>query len=146
MHSAVPAANGGASTSASDIATVLGQTLSRSAPSLKNSPQIVLNGTPQDVQLAKDLIEQLDVGQKLVVLDTEIYEVDETDAKNLGLQLTAPAGSTSTQPYIGTTYSEVVPAAPLTGGTAPPLLGLQALTRTPNVPSTMGVPAATPAS
>jgi type II secretory pathway component GspD/PulD (secretin) len=136
LHSAVPAANGGASTSASDIATVLGQTLSRSAPSLKvtvtpNSPQIVLNGTPQDVQLAKDLIEQLDVGQKLVVLDTEIYEVDETDAKNLGLQLTAPSGSTSTQPYIGTTYSEVVPAAPLTGGTAPPLLGLQALTRTP---------------
>ena len=136
LHSAVPAANGGVSTTASEIATVLGQTLSRSAPTLKvtvtpNAPQIVLNGTPQDVQLARDLIEQLDVGQKLVVLDTEIYEVDETDAKNLGLQLTPPAGSTSTQPFLGTTYSEVVPAAPLAGGTAPPLLGLQALTRTP---------------
>jgi type II secretory pathway component GspD/PulD (secretin) len=137
LRAAVPAANGGASTNASDIATVLGQTLQRAAPSLHvtvtpNSPQIVLNGTPADVQLARDLIEQLDVGQKLIVLDTEIYEVDETDAKNLGLQLTPPAGSTGTQPYIGTTYSETVPAAPPGSlATAPPLLGLQALTRTP---------------
>jgi type II secretory pathway component GspD/PulD (secretin) len=136
LRAAIPAANGGASTSASDIATVLGQTLQRAAPSLHvttspSSPQIILNGTPQDVELGKELIAQLDVTQKLVVLDTQVYEVDETDAKNLGLQLTPPAGSTSTQPYIGSTYSEIVPAAPLTGGTPPPLLGLQALTRTP---------------
>ena len=62
------------------------------------------------------------------MLDTEIYEVDMTDAKNIGLQLVSP---NTTQPFVTTTYSETVPAAPLTGGTPPPLLGLQALTRTP---------------
>jgi type II secretory pathway component GspD/PulD (secretin) len=133
LRAAVPGAAGAASTSAADIANALVQTLARSAPTLKvsvvaNSPQLVLNGSQQDVALAKDLIEQLDVAQKLVVLDTEIYEVDESAEKNLGLGLTT-AGST--YPYVGTTYGEVPPAAPLTGGTAPPLLGLQALTRTP---------------
>jgi type II secretory pathway component GspD/PulD (secretin) len=133
LRSAVPGPSGAASTSASDIAQALIQSLSRSAPTLKvsvvaNAPQLVLNGSQQDVQLAKDLIEQLDLAQKLVVLDTEIYEVDENAEKNLGLGLTTP---NSTVPFVGTTYSEITPAAPLTGGTPPPLLGIQALTRSP---------------
>jgi Flp pilus assembly secretin CpaC len=59
----------------------------------------------------------------MVVLDVTIVEVDENVSKNLGLSL-SPA-------VISTTYSETTPAAPANGGTAPPLLGLQPLQRTP---------------
>lgn len=127
LKAAAPGVNGAPSTSATDIATTVTQALQQTAPDLHitvppNSTQLVLTGSPYSIKLARDLISQLDVAQKLVVLDTEILEVDETVAKNLGLQLS---------PLITTTYSEITPSAPITGGTPPPLLGLQPLSRTP---------------
>jgi hypothetical protein len=52
-----------------------------------------------------------------------VLEVQETVAKNLGLLFP--------QPVISTTYSEITPIAPPSGGTPPPLLGIQPWTRTP---------------
>jgi Flp pilus assembly secretin CpaC len=85
--------------------------------------QLLLTGSPNAIRVARLLIDQLDALPKMVVLDVTIVEVDENVSKDLGLSLN-PA-------VISTTYSETTPAAPLSGGTAPPLLGLQALTRTP---------------
>jgi len=127
LKAAAPGVNGAPSTSATDIATTVQTVLQQSAPDLHvtvppNSTQLVLTGSPYSIKLARDLINQLDVAQKLVVLDTEILEVDETVARNLGLQLS---------PLITSTYSEITPSAPLTGGTPPPLLGIQPFSRTP---------------
>src|SRR5665213_2268277 len=55
-----------------------------------NGTQLVLTGSPYSIRLAKSLIDRLDVEQKLVVLDTEILEVDENAAKNLGLSFGVP--------------------------------------------------------
>ncbi|MDQ6824857.1 MAG: secretin and TonB N-terminal domain-containing protein [Candidatus Eremiobacteraeota bacterium] len=126
LKAAAPGLNGTASTSATDISTAVSQALLASAPDLRitvpsNSTQLVLTGSPYSIRLARDLINQLDVAQKLVVLDTEILEVDETVAKNLGLQLS---------PLLATTYTEVLPGIPPTGGTPPPLQGFQTLART----------------
>jgi type II secretory pathway component GspD/PulD (secretin) len=126
LKAAAPGVGGAPSTSASDISTTVLQALQQSAPDLRitvppNSTQLVLTGSPYSIKLARDMINQLDVTQKLVVLDTEILEVDETVAKDLGI---------STSPIIATTYSEITPQAPPSGGTPPPILGLQPFTRT----------------
>jgi type II secretory pathway component GspD/PulD (secretin) len=126
LKAAAPGPNGAPSTSAADIATTVTQALQPYAPDLHitvppNSTQLVLTGSAYSIKLARDMINQLDVAQKLVVLDTEILEVDETVAKNLGLSLS---------PVIATTYSEIAPVAPPGGGTPPPLLGVQPFTRT----------------
>lgn len=126
LKAAAPGVNGAPSTSASDIATTVTQALQSSAPDLHitvppNSTQMVLTGSPYSIRLARDMINQLDVAQKLVVLDTEILEVDETVAKNLGLQVS---------PIISSVYTEVTPIAPPTGGTPPPLQGFQTFGRT----------------
>lgn len=128
LRAALPGATTGASTSATDIATAVTQSLQQSAPDLRitvpnNSTQLVMTGSPYSIKLAKDLIEKLDVSPPLVVLDTEVLEVQETVAKNLGLLFP--------QPVISTTYSEISPIAPPSGGTPPPLLGIQPWTRTP---------------
>ena len=130
LKAAIPGLNGASSTSATDIATTITQALAAAAPDLKvtvppNSTQLVLTGSSYSIKLAKDLIDQLDTPQPLVVLDTEVLEVDETDAKNLGLQF-AQGGA-----FIGTTFTEVAPPQPATGGTPPPLYGMQPLSRTP---------------
>ena len=127
LNAAVPGQNGAPSTSASDIATTVTQALSNQAPDLKvtvppNSTQLVLTGSPYSIKLAKDLIVQLDQQQPLVVLDTEVLEVDETNAKNLGLQLSTPV--------LSSTFTELTPSAPLDGGTPPPLMSLQSFSRT----------------
>ncbi|MBC5805713.1 MAG: hypothetical protein GIW96_05780, partial [Candidatus Eremiobacteraeota bacterium] len=106
LKAAVPGLNGAASTTATDIATTVTQALSSQAPDLKitvppNSSELVLSGSQYSIKLAKDLINQLDTAQPLVVLDTEVLEVDETVAKNLGLQLT--------QPVVSTTFTEGSP-------------------------------------
>ncbi|MBC5806903.1 MAG: hypothetical protein GIW96_11905, partial [Candidatus Eremiobacteraeota bacterium] len=106
LKAAVPGLNGAASTTATDIATTVTQALSSQAPDLKitvppNSSELVLTGSQYSIKLAKDLINQLDTAQPLVVLDTEVLEVDETVAKNLGLQLT--------QPVVSTTFTEGSP-------------------------------------
>ncbi|HYW55227.1 MAG TPA: secretin N-terminal domain-containing protein [Dongiaceae bacterium] len=127
LKAAAPGLNGAPSSSATDIATTVTQAMQSQAPDLKitvppNGTQLVLTGSPYSIRLAKSLIDQLDVEQKLVVLDTEILEVDETAAKSLGLSLASPA--------VGTTFTEVAPSSP-DGGTPPPFVGFQALTRTP---------------
>jgi type II secretory pathway component GspD/PulD (secretin) len=128
LRAALPGQTSGASTSATDIATAVTQSLQQTAPDLRitvpnNSTQLVMTGSPYSIRLAKDLIEKLDTSPPLVVLDTEVLEVQETVAKNLGLLFP--------QPVISTTYSEITPIGPPSGGTPPPLLGIQPWTRTP---------------
>ncbi len=127
LKAAAPGLNGAPSSSATDIATTVTQALQAEAPDLHitvppNGTQLVLSGSPYAIRLAKGLIDQLDVEQKLVVLDTEILEIDETVAKNLGLSLTSPV--------LSTTFSETTPYA-ANGGTPPPFLAFQAVGRSP---------------
>jgi type II secretory pathway component GspD/PulD (secretin) len=127
LRAAAPGLNGAPSSSATDIATTVTQAMQGQAPDLRitvppNGTQLVLTGSPYAIRQAKALIDQLDVEQKLVVLDTEILEVDETAAKNLGLSFTSPT--------VGTTFTETTPTSPDLG-TPPPFIGFQPLTRTP---------------
>lgn len=127
LKAAAPGLNGAPSSSATDIATTVTQALQGQVSDLRitvppNGTQLVLTGSPYAIRLAKSLIDQLDVEQKLVVLDTEILEVDENVAKNLGLSFGTPT--------ISSTFSETTPVAP-DGGTPPPFLQFQPLTRTP---------------
>jgi Flp pilus assembly secretin CpaC len=128
LQAAIPGINGAQSSSASDIAAAVTQALSASLPDLHitiyaSQSQLLLTGSPNSIRIARELIDQLDALPKLVVLDVTIFEVDENVSKNLGLSL-LPA-------VISTTYTETTPAAPVSGGTPPPLLGLQQLSRTP---------------
>ncbi len=128
LKAAVPGISGPAPTSATDIATAVGQALAISAPDLHitvpaNATQLILTGSPNAIRQAKDLIDKLDTLQKLVVLDTEIYEIDESTAKTLGLRFV--------NPILSTTYTETTPSAPAGGALSPPLLGLQQLARSP---------------
>ncbi|MHB8415940.1 MAG: secretin N-terminal domain-containing protein, partial [Acidiferrobacteraceae bacterium] len=91
LNSAMPGQNGSPSTTAQDIASAVQQALQALAPGLRitvpaNSAQIVLAGSPPSIRLAQGLIARLDRPQPLVVLDTEVLEVDENAAKNIGLQ------------------------------------------------------------
>ncbi|HEX3468672.1 MAG TPA: secretin N-terminal domain-containing protein [Candidatus Elarobacter sp.] len=127
LRAAAPGLNGAPSSSASDIATTVTQALQGQASDLHitvppNGTQLILTGSPYAIRLAKGLIAQLDVEQKLVVLDTEILELDENAAKNLGLSFSTPV--------ITTTVNETTPNAP-DGGTPPPFLQFQPLTRSP---------------
>jgi type II secretory pathway component GspD/PulD (secretin) len=127
LKAAAPGLNGAPSSSATDIATTVTQALQGQSGDLRitvppNGTTLVLTGSPYGIRLAKHLIDLLDVEQKLVVLDTQILEVDESAAKNLGLSFTAPG--------VSSTFSETSPSAS-DGGTPPPFLKLQPLTRTP---------------
>jgi type II secretory pathway component GspD/PulD (secretin) len=83
--------------------------------------QIALVGPPSSVRTAREFIDKVDVVPPLVVLDTEVLEVDESVAKNLGLQLGTAA--------LSSTFSEMAPQTSADG--TPPRLGrLQAFTRT----------------
>jgi type II secretory pathway component GspD/PulD (secretin) len=84
--------------------------------------QIALVGPPASVRTAREFIDNVDVVAPLVVLDTEVLEVDETVAKNLGLQLGTAA--------ISTTFSEVQPT-PNPDGSPTRIGAFQPLTRTP---------------
>jgi type IV pilus assembly protein PilQ len=75
----------------------------------------------RSIQLAKQLIAQLDVAEPLVELDTEVLEIDEGVQKQLGFKFPTPV--------LSTTYSELQPAASDSGSGR--LLALQPLTRTP---------------
>jgi type II secretory pathway component GspD/PulD (secretin) len=126
LRSAVPnqGQTGGA---AADISTAVVQTLQQLVPSLRVSAlatpgQIALIGDPMSLHLAKDLLLRIDVPAPLVVLDTEVLELDENVARNLGVLLT-PA-------LISTTFSEVQPPYDVSGQ-AGRLIGFQPLTRTP---------------
>lgn len=126
LRAAVPGLNGAPSTSSSDIATTVTQALSGAAPDLKvtvvpNSSQLVLTGSDYSIKMAKDLIDQLDVAMPLVVLDTEVYEVDSNASKNLGLEFSSPV--------ISSNFTEQTPPVDFNGN-VPPLMGLHGFTRT----------------
>ncbi|MGD1066956.1 MAG: secretin N-terminal domain-containing protein, partial [Vulcanimicrobiaceae bacterium] len=111
----------------SDIVQTITQALQAIAPDVKvialpTPGQIALVGSSSSLRTARDFIDKIDVVAPLVVLDTEVLEIDESVTKNLGLQL----GTTS----ISTTYTEMTPA-PNADGVYPKLGKLQPLTRTP---------------
>ena len=127
LDAAMPGLNGAPSTSASDIATAVQQALSALAPDLHlavpaNSNTIILSGSPPSIAMAKALIAKLDAPEPLVELDTEVLEVDESVARNLGLSLS---------PAVFSTYTEMSPASDPTTGQPGRMGALQALTRTP---------------
>jgi type II secretory pathway component GspD/PulD (secretin) len=110
-----------------DIVQTIAQALQAIAPDVKvialpTPGQIALVGSPSSLRTARDFIDKIDVVAPLVVLDTEVLEIDESVTKNLGLEL----GTTS----ISTTYTEMTPA-PNADGVYPKLGKLQPLTRTP---------------
>ena len=126
LRAALPGLNGNPSTTANDIAATVTQALSSSAPDLHitvstTSQQLILTGSPAGIAMARDLIGQLDVAQKLVVLDTQILEIDETVAKDLGLSFPTPV--------VSSTFSEIVPTD--ANGNTLRIGRLQAITRTP---------------
>jgi type II secretory pathway component GspD/PulD (secretin) len=128
LQAPMPGQNQAPSTTAQDIATAVAQSLGQLAPDLHvtvpaNSTSIILSGSPTSIRLAKDLIAKLDVVPPLVVLDTEVLEVDESAARNLGLQLPTAV--------LGTTFQEISPPYdPVTG--LPGRIGRgQPITRTP---------------
>lgn len=128
LKAAVPGLQGGPSSSASEIANTVTQALQSQAPDLHiivppNSTRLVLTGSAYSIKLAEQLIDQLDVPEPLVALDTEVLEVDEGVAKQLGLKFPTAA--------LTTTYTELTPTAQSSNYTAAQLLGLQPLTRTP---------------
>ena len=84
--------------------------------------QIALVGSPTSVRIAREFIDKVDVVAPLVVLDTEVLEVDETVAKNLGLQLGTAV--------VSSTFTEIQPP-PNPDGTQGRIGRFQALTRTP---------------
>ncbi|HTU81279.1 MAG TPA: secretin N-terminal domain-containing protein [Candidatus Acidoferrales bacterium] len=133
LHAAVPGQQGGASTTATDIANTVTQALQNTASDLHivvppNSTELVLTGSPYSIKLAKDLIEKLDRAPTMVALDTEVLEVDEGVVKQLGLQFPNAA--------LSTTLQEVPPLYP-PGNTVPgagqqiPYLNFFPLIRTP---------------
>jgi general secretion pathway protein D len=110
-----------------DIVQTITQALQAIAPDVKvialpTPGQIALVGSPTSLRTARDFVDKIDVVAPLVVLDTEVLEIDESVTKNLGLEL----GTTS----ISTTYTEMTPA-PNADGVYPKLGKLQPLTRTP---------------
>ncbi|MHB8141418.1 MAG: secretin N-terminal domain-containing protein [Vulcanimicrobiaceae bacterium] len=128
LNEAIPGQNGAPSTTASDIATAVTQLLGQMAPDLRiavpaNSAEILLAGSPMSIRLAKALIAKLDRPQPLVVLDTEVVEVDESVARNVGLELPSAA--------LSTTFSEISPPTDPTTGLPGRLIRLQPVTRTP---------------
>ena len=123
LKSAMPGQNLGGV----DPVSAIVQALTQIAPDIKvlqlGAPgQLALIGPASSIRNAKDFIEKVDIIPPQVVLDTEILEIDETVAKNLGLQLTAGTFST--------TFSETTPPVNA-DGTAGKLIALQPLTRTP---------------
>jgi len=133
LKAALPATNGSSSSTANDLATMVTQSLAAQAPDLHitvspNAPKLILTGNPYSIKLAKDLIAKLDVSEKLVVLDTEILEVDQNTAKNLGISLSSIFGGDFS---IGTLIGESTPPPDLNTGISPPLMRPQKLYRTP---------------
>jgi Flp pilus assembly secretin CpaC len=125
LRAALPGINGNPSTTATDLAATVTQALAPAAGDLHitvsaTTPQLIITGNPASVALARELLAKLDVAQKLVVLDTQILEVDETVAKDLGLSFP--------QPVVASTFSEITPTD--ANGTAQRLIGLQPLGRT----------------
>ena len=127
LNAAIPGQNNAPSTSAQDIASAVTQSLGQMAPGLHvtvppNSDQIILTGDPTSIRLAKDLIAKLDVAPRLVELDTEVLELDESAIRNVGLQMPSAV--------LSSTFSEILPTPdPL--GQPGRLTRINSITRTP---------------
>jgi type II secretory pathway component GspD/PulD (secretin) len=122
LKSTVPLSSGNG-----DIIPTIVQALQTVAPDVHVFPlavtgQLMLVGPSMSVRSAKEMIADFDVVPRQVVLDTEVLEVDETVAKNLGIQLGTA--------ILSTTYSEATPA-PNGLGATPSFDRLQAFGRTP---------------
>jgi type II secretory pathway component GspD/PulD (secretin) len=122
LKSYVPGATGGG-----DAVQTITAALQTIAPDVKvitlpTPGQIALVGSASSLRIAHDFIDKVDVVAPLVVLDTEVLELDESVTKNLGFEL----GTTS----ISTTYTEQTPA-PGANGIIPKLGNLGAFGRTP---------------
>jgi type II secretory pathway component GspD/PulD (secretin) len=123
LKSAVP----GQAANSPDAVAAMTQALQLVAPDVKvialpTPGQLALVGPPPSLRTAHEFIEKVDVVAPQVVLDTEVLELDESAAKNLGIQL----GTT----VLSTTYSETTPP-PDANGTIPRIGRLQAFARTP---------------
>lgn len=128
LDSAMPGLNGSPSTSATDVATAVQQSLASVASDLHlavpaNTNEIILTGSPQSIRLAQQLIAKLDTPLPLVVLDTEVLEIDESAARNLGIS--TPGG------VISSVFSEIQPTPNPFTGQQGRIISLQQLTRTP---------------
>ena len=127
LKSIVPGAQtgGGAATTPQDIGAAVQQALQGAFPDLRvtvpnGSQQLILTGSPQSIRAGRELIAELDVVPQSVVLDTEILELDENNARNLGLQI---GNSVSSQ------FQEQQPPADANGN-VPRLIGIQPFGRT----------------
>jgi len=117
----------GQSQGGTDAVQTITQALQAIAPDVKvitlSTPgQIALVGSVSSLRVARDFIDKIDIVPPLVILDTEVLEIDDSVTKDLGLEL----GTTS----ISTTYTETTPP-PNSAGVSPKLGKLQSLTRTP---------------
>lgn len=129
LRAPMPAENG-PSTTAQDIATAVSQALQPLASDLHivvvaNSSKILLSGSPSSIRMAEDMIHRLDILPPMVQLDTEVFEVDENAARDLGLQL--PSGGA----VLSTTFSEITPPFDPNTGLPGRIGRLQPVTRTP---------------
>ena len=127
LKAALPGMNNGPSSSAADLAAVVQQALSSIAPDLRitvvpTTQKLILTGSPYSIAAAKSLISKLDVAQSLVVLDTQILELDTTVASDLGISLPTPV--------VTSTFSET-PPVPDANGVTPRLGRFQPIQRTP---------------
>ncbi len=127
LRSAVPNQGQAGSIATDSSSAQIIQTLQQLVPgirvsALSNPGQIALIGDPYSLRVAMQFLAKLDVPAPLVVLDTEILEIDESTARNLGLLLSSPV--------IGSTFSEIAPPADLNTGVSR-LIGIGAITRTP---------------
>lgn len=123
LKSAMPAQT----TGGVDAVTSITQALQLIAPDVRVIPQptpgqVALIGPAQSIRLALEYIAKVDVVAPQVVLDTEVLELDETVAKNLGVQLGTAV--------LSTTFTEATPP-PASNGLSPPLGGLGKFGRTP---------------
>ena len=123
LKSAMP----GQSTGGVDAVAAMTQALQLVAPDVRVVPlptpgTVALVGPPTSIRSAKEFIAKVDVVAPQVVLDTEVLELDETVAKNLGVQLGTAVLSTN--------FTETTPP-PNTDGTIPRLGGIGKFGRTP---------------
>jgi type II secretory pathway component GspD/PulD (secretin) len=125
LRSAIPLQS--ASANSPDPTPAIIQALEQVVPGIKvqqlaTPGQLALIGDSYSIRQAKDALAKLDVPAPLVVLDTEILELDKNTSKELGLDLPTPV--------LGTTYSEVTPPSG-NNGIAARIGKLLPLTRTP---------------
>jgi general secretion pathway protein D len=72
----------------------LGQRISDNLAVDRRLNALILTGTPQQINEAKELIAKVDIPVQSVLLDTEVLEVNETGAKSIGVDL----NQSSTEP------------------------------------------------